>query len=184
MQKQVTIKRIAMNAIMIAIYVILTLLAIPVGGLKITFEHFPVVLCAVIFGPADAMLVGGLGELLNQMMTFGFTPTTMLWILPIIVRGFIVGFGGKLLKKEISISAIIGERVPVIFMIACIFSGVIASLLNTFALYVDSRMFGYYSFAMVFGSLAVRILLGVLTSIGIGIAIKPIIHALRHARLI
>ena len=35
-----------------------------------------VILCAIVFGPVDAAIVGGVAELLNQMLTFGFTPTT------------------------------------------------------------------------------------------------------------
>ena len=184
MQNKIGIKRLAINAVMVAVYVALTWLVIPIGGLKITFEHFPVVLCAILFGPVDAMLVGGVGELINQMMTFGITPTTLLWILPIVVRGLVVGFGTKVMKNELSLTAIVNKKIPTMFMIVCVLSGIIASLLNTLALYVDSKMFGYYTFAMVFGALAVRILLSVLTSIVIGIAIKPIIIALRKSRLI
>ena len=184
MQNRTTVKRLAINAVMVAVYVALTWLVIPIGGLKITFEHFPVVLCAVLFGPVDAMLVGGVGELINQLMTFGLTPTTVLWILPIIVRGFLVGVGAKVLKNEMNLSAIVSKKYPIVFMLVCVGSGIISSLLNTLALYVDSRMFGYYSFAMVFGALAVRILLSVLTSVVIGIAVKPIIIALRKSRLL
>ena len=184
MQNKTKIKRLAINAVLVAVYVALTWLVIPIGGLKITFEHFPVVLCAVLFGPIDAMLVGGVGELINQMMTFGITPTTLLWILPIVVRGLVIGFGTKVMKNELSLTAIVNKKIPTTFMIVCVLSGIIASLLNTLALYVDSRMFGYYSFAMVFGALAVRILLSVLTSVVIGIAVKPIIIALRKSRLL
>ena len=168
--------RLAINAVMIAVYIVLSLFAIPIGGLKITFEHFPVVLCAIIFGPIDAMLVGGIGEFINQMTTFGFTPTTVLWILPIVVRGLCMGLGKN------SMETIIQKKVPVVFVMVCVGSGLISSLLNTVALYVDSKLFGYYSFALVFGALSVRLLLSVLTSIII--SIKPILHALKHDRLV
>ena len=182
MQKNIV--RIATNAVLIAVYVVLSMLAIPIGGLKVTFEHFPVVLCAVVFGPIDAILVGGIGELINQLTSFGITPTTVLWILPIVSRGLIVGICSRTIKGHMTPTAIVNKHIPTIFLAVCIFSGVISSMLNTLALYVDSKMFGYYSFAMVFGALAVRILLSVITSIVIGIAIKPILHALRHANLI
>jgi ECF transporter S component (folate family) len=177
------IKRIALNAVMIAVYVVLSMLVIPMGGLKITFEHFPVVLCAILFGPVDAILVGFAGELFNQLWSFGMTPTTLLWILPIVSRGLIVGVCAKVCKKSMSKSVIVEHTVPIFFYVVCILSGVISSLFNTFALYVDSKMFGYYSYAMVFGALAVRILLSIVTSIVIGIAIKPILHAIKHTNL-
>lgn len=184
MLKQNKTKRFAVNAVFIALYVVLSLLVIPMGGLKITFEHFPVVMCAVLLGPIDAMFVGGLGELINQITSFGITPTTVLWILPIVFRGLVVGGCAKVFKERMAVPAIVSKKIPMLFLVVCVVSGVFSSCLNTFALYVDSKLFGYYSFAMVFGALAVRILLSVATSIVIGIAIKPVLHALQRAHLI
>ena len=141
-------------------------------------------LCAVIYGPLDAIFVGGIGELINQMTTFGLTPTTLLWILPIVCRGLCVGMCKKILVKYMNPTQIIQQKVPLVFVVVCVCSGVFSSMLNTLALYVDSKMFGYYSFALVFGALAVRILLSVLTSIIICCAIKPILHALKHAHFV
>lgn len=176
MEKQMRTKRYALLAVMIAVYVVLSMLVIPLGGLKLTFEHFPVVLCAVLYGPVDAMLVGGIGELLNQITAFGVTPTTVLWVLPIVVRGLLMGLIGKRWRKS--------RTLPITFFAACMITGICASLLNTLALYVDSKLFGYYTFALVFGVLAVRVLLSMLTSIVIGLATKPVLHALHHAHLI
>ena len=186
MSKQVAVKRMVMNAAMVAVYVVLSLpfLVISVGGIKVTFEHFPVVLCGILFGPVDAMIVGGIGEFINQITSFGLTPTTLLWILPIVVRGLVVGLCAKCFKKYMGLKAIVQRKVPVLFFLICIVSGIISSLFNTFALYVDSKLYGYYTFAMVFGALAVRILLSAVTSIVIAIAIKPILHALRHENFI
>lgn len=186
MSKQLAVKRMAMNAAMVAVYVVLSLpfLTISIGGIKITFEHFPVVLCGVLFGPVDAMIVGGIGEFINQITSFGFTPTTILWILPIVVRGLIVGLCAKFFKKYMSLTAIVQKQVPVLFLLVCIVSGIISSLFNTLALYVDSKLFGYYTFAMVFGALAVRILLSVVTSIVIAVAIRPILRAFQHENFI
>lgn len=185
MQKnQMTATRITMNAVMIGVYIALSYAAIPVGGgLKITFEHFPVVLSAVLFGPVDAILVGGIGELINQLFTFGLTPTTALWILPIVFRGLILGLGAKLLKKQMSSFAICKKQVPIVFLLVCVISGILSSGLNTLALYVDSKMFGYYTYAMVFGALLMRIFLSCITSVIIGIGTKAVLHALHRAHL-
>lgn len=178
MEKQMKTKRCALMAVLIAVYVVLSmpLMVINIGGLKLTFEHFPVVLCAVLYGPVEAMLVGGIGELLNQITTFGITPTTVLWVLPIVVRGLLMGLIGKSWRKS--------RTLPATFFVVCMITGICASLLNTLALYVDSKLFGYYTFALVFGVLTVRILLSVLTSIVIGIATKSVLRALHHAHLI
>lgn len=182
MQKRMAVNRMVLNAAMIAVYVVLSMpfMVISVGGLKITFEHFPVVLSAVVLGPVDAMFIGGIGELINQLTSFGFTPTTLLWILPIVIRGGFLGLCGKVLKKEMSRQAILRSKVPIIFLIVCVLSGLISSIFNTLALYVDSKMFGYYTFALVFGALTVRLLLSVITSVLIVFATKPILHAIKH----
>ena len=77
-KSKLSIRRMAINAVMIAIYVILsTYFTIPLGGLKITIEALPVILCALLFGPVDGAIVGGLAEFMNQLLTFGITPTTV-----------------------------------------------------------------------------------------------------------
>lgn len=183
-ENQKKTRRIVMNAVMIGVYIALTFLTISMGGLKITFEHFPVVLSAVVFGPVDAMLVGGIGELLNQLFTFGLTPTTALWILPIVFRGAALGLCARLLKKQMSASVICAKPVPVVFLIICVISGIFSSCLNTVAFYVDSKMFGYYSYALVFGAFLTRILLSAITSVIIVIGTKAVLYALNKEHLI
>ena len=46
--KEITAKRLAMDAVLIALYVALSMLAIVLGGFKLTFEHLPVIICAVM----------------------------------------------------------------------------------------------------------------------------------------
>ena len=184
-KKQMTIKRLVLGAMLIAIYVVLSMpmLAVQVGGgLKFTFEHFPVILSAALFGPIDAILVGGLGELINQLTTFGLTPTTALWILPIVFRGAFLGVMRNIFPRQIGQSAIVQKSIPVLFIVTCIVSGIFSSLLNTLALYVDSKLFGYYTYAMVFGVLLIRIISSVITSILMGLAAKPVIVAVSRAQ--
>lgn len=183
-KKKKSVLLLVTNAVSIAIYIVLSFLAIQVGSFKVTFEHLPVVLSGVLFGPASGMLVGGIGELINQLLTFGITPTTILWILPIVFRGLVVGLLAKMCKKQMSAQSILEKKIPLFFVAVCMVSGVGSSLLNTVALYVDSKLFGYYSYALVFGALLVRIVLSICTSIVIGVATKPVLYALKRARLI
>ncbi len=187
MQKKRTfVKRLVLNAFMTALYLTLaTLLVIPLGGLKITIEALPIIIVAVLFGPVDAAIVGLLGEFMNQMLTFGFTPTTALWVLPSVVRGLMVGLCLLPLKKE---GHLLTEKPKpshlVVFFAVNLVAAIVVSLLNTLTLYVDSKMFGYYSYAMVFGSLVVRIVLGAATSVALSMITLPIIAALKRARLV
>ena len=177
-------KRMALNAVMVALYIALSTLAIPLGGLKLTVEHLPVIITAVLFGPLDALLVGGLGELINQMLTFGFTPTTILWMSPAMFRGLSMGLCAKFLGKYVGLNAVIEKKLPVAFLVTCIISGLICSLLNTFTLYVDSKMFGYYSYAMVFGVLWIRLATSAVSSVLMAVVAKPVAIALRKAKII
>ena len=182
--KEITAKRLAMDAVLIALYVALSMLAIVLGGFKLTFEHLPVIICAVKFGPVDAMLVGGLGELINQMLTFGFTPTTILWMAPAIFCGLATGLGAKLSGDNLGLNALLNRKVPVAFFALCVVVALGCSLINTFTLYVDSKMFGYYSYAMVFGVLWLRLATGAISSVLMAVASKTVVLALKKSKLI
>lgn len=183
-QSRFTPKRLALDAVMVALYVALSMLAIPVGGLKLTFEHLPIIICAMVFGPVDALIVGAMGELMNQMLTYGFTPTTILWMTPAMFRGLSMGLGAKLLPKKMGLDALLEQKLPVFYVVFCVISGLLCSCLNTFTLYVDSKMFGYYSFAMVFGVFWVRMAASAVSSVLMAAAAKPVAGALRKARII
>ena len=179
-----TVKRLAMDGLLVAMTLVVAMLKIQIGGLKLTFEALPTILCAVIFGPVDAMIVGGLGELLDQLTSFGLTPTTVLWILPAVSRGLFVGLCVKAMNKRLSADTLTKTKHSVLFVIVCIISAIIVSCINTVALYVDSKMFGYYSYAMVFGVFGVRIITGVISSAIMAIAAIPIVAALKKTKFI
>lgn len=180
-QNRFSARRITLNGVCIALYVVLsTFLSITVGGLKLTFEHLPVILCSVLYGPVDGLIVGALGELINQMLTFGFTPTTILWMLPAIFRGVSIGLCAKLMGEKLGLN----KSFPLTFIAVCIVSGLICSLINTFAFYVDSKMFGYYSYAAVFGVLGIRLAGSALSSIVMALVTKPVINGMTRARII
>ena len=184
-KKHFSVKRMALNAVMVALYIVIsTFFAINLGPLKITFEALPVILCAIAFGPVDAILVGFLGEFINQMLTFGFTPTTLLWVLPIVVRAAIIGLAVVLMKKKLGVEALSGAKNSVILVVVSVIAGIVHSSINTVAFYVDSTMFGYYSYALVFGSFWLRIIAGVISSVVMTVVVLPLITALKRAKII
>ena len=177
-------KKMAVSAMLAALYFALSMLAVPVGGLKLTFEHLPVIIAALMFGPVDALIVGALGELANQMMTYGITATTILWMTPAMFRGLSMGLCAKLLSGYVGTNAVIEKKLPVGFLVTCVVSGLICSLLNTFTLYVDSKMYGYYSYAMVFGVLWIRLVASAVSSIVMAVVAKPVLTAMRKAKIV
>ena len=180
-------KRLVINAVLIAIYVILRFLNISFGDtFRFTLASFSVIICALLFGPVDGLIVGLLGEFLAQILgPYGLTPTTLLWCIGETVRGGTLGLCGMLFLKKWLVSAerINGKKIAVL-LICCVVTGVLASLGQTFALFVDSKMMGYYSYAMVFGAMIWRVIVYIVLSVIFGCLSLPIIKALRKAKLV
>ena len=182
-----SVKHLVMDAVLVALYVVLGFVKIPIGNmLRINFASFAVVICAVTFSPIDGLAVGFLGEFLSQILgPYGLTPTTLLWALPEGVRGLLLGLAMLLLaKKGFTPSNLQKSKSIFWYLAVCVVAGLVASLLNTLALYVDSKMFGYYNYYMVFGVLAVRLGIAVVMSVAFGSIALPVASALQRNKII
>ena len=180
-------RRLALDAMLIALYVLLGFLKIPIGNiLRINLASFAVVVCAVAFSPIDGLVVGFMGEFLSQVLgPYGMTPTTALWALPEAARGLTLGICVMFFfKKQLLTGKLPQAKATIWFLIACILTGILASLLNTFALYVDSKMFDYYNYYMVFGILLTRLSMAVVMSGAFGYVSLHIVTALRRNKII
>ena len=152
-------KKTATDAMLAAVCAVLGYVALDLGTVKITFESLPVIFAALMFGPADGMLVGGVGTFIYQILRYGFSPTTALWILPYVISGFVTGFYAKKHNftnsvKEIRLIIITAELIILVF--------------NTLAIYVDSKVFGYYSVPYVWGKIGIRLVICVVKSVAFG----------------
>lgn len=140
-------RRLCLNAVLAAMCAVLGAISLDFGNLKLTFESFPVLIAALLFGPLDAVLVGGIGTFLYQVLRYGITVTTPLWIMPYMLCGLFVGLyakkqGFSLNKRQLWLAVFTGS--------------ILIFLLNTFVLYVDSKVYGYYSFVYIFGTIIPR----------------------------
>ena len=90
-------KRIVINGLCAALYVVLsTFLSLSLGPIKLSIDGLPVLLAALLFGPADGLTVGLLGGFLGQLLgPYGVSATTPLWMLPVGALGLIVGLYAK-----------------------------------------------------------------------------------------
>ena len=157
-------KRLVTNAMLIAMYVVLSLVAtINLGNMKFTLDSLPILVGAALFGPVDGMLIGLLGSFTNQMLTYGFGPTTILWVIPAAVRGLLVGLFAKHCNFNMSFKQT---------QFITISSALVVTALNTLMMYIDSKIYGYYSFAYVFGGILPRVIAGVIIAFVFG-AILP-----------
>ena len=185
MQKnRFTAKRIALNAVMAAVFVALSLVSFIIAGVKVTLEGLPVVICAILYGPVDAAIVGGLGKFINQMLTFGMTPTTVLWILPAVVQGLVTGIGVVVLRKLLRDHRFENKGYFLGVLAVCAVGGMLAAVLNTLAYYVDSKMFGYYDYFLVLGVFWIRLVINAGFGILMGNVAMSITHVLKRAKLI
>ena len=67
-----TTKKLCYIALLVAVYVLLSMtFTIKTGNLEITFKSLPVVVAALLFGPAAGGLTALLGEFLCQVMMYG-----------------------------------------------------------------------------------------------------------------
>lgn len=139
------IRRIAFDAILAAVYYALTTLTIVTPSIKITFASLALVTAALLFGPLDAMAVALVGEFLYQVILFGVTATTPIWLLPPVLHALCLGLCALLLGKEKPLV----ERTVLCFA-ACMVCGVLNAVFNTAALFADSKIYGYYNFRMIF----------------------------------
>lgn len=150
---------------LIALYCILAILSFKLYSIKVTFQAFPVLLSAIIFGPIDGMIVGGVGEFIFQAFFsgYGLTITTPLWILPHLVSGLIVGIIAKKVKKTFFNLSFIAS-----------ISAIIVTLLNIFALYVDAKLFNYT--VLLFATLPLKLLIGILEAILFSLILPKLIE--------
>lgn len=164
-------KRIACDAMLCAMYVALSFVSINLPNMKLTVDSLPILVAAALLGPIDGLVVGLLGSFLNQMLTYGFTVTTLLWILPAGVRGLMVGHYAKAKNFDMTL-----EQTALI----TILSALVVTALNTLVMFIDSKIFGYYSWAYVFGAVVPRIIAGILTASAFAALLPPIVNTLRE----
>ena len=167
-----TTKKLCYIALLVAVYVLLSMtFTIKTGNLEITFKSLPVVVAALLFGPAAGGLTALLGEFLCQVMMYGLMP---------VVRGLVIGCAAKFFWK----SGRLLESRPVTCYAVCLVGSFATSCVTTVCLWLDSLIYDYYSFAFVFGSALIRfgkdiVIVAIVTTIVI-----PLMKLLRRGGLV
>ena len=170
------LRRLTIIAMLVAMNVVLSILTpVKLNNFKFTFEAFPILVGAMLYGPLEGLAVGGLGSFIYQMFFsgYGITPTIPLWILPHAASGLLVGLLAKAKKFKLS-----STQASIIAAI----SALLVTALNTLALYVDSKMFGYYSKKLVFASIPFKIIAGIVLAIIYGILIPQILKRVENIK--
>lgn len=175
------IQFLTLSAIMAAVYVGLDFLAVsisaPLGGsMKISLSGLPILIVSIFAGPIWGGACGFVGALVGQMVSYGFTPMTLLWVLPAVVRGVSAGLLFKAFKKST-------KPLPLV-IITCI-SSVLVTIFNTVAKLVDFAVYGAYypgapqSYAAVLWEVPQRLIAGIITAIILSLMLPTIIEAIK-----
>lgn len=169
-KKGFTVRQIAFDAMLAAMFFALSFVSLRLGGQKISISGLPVLMGALLFGPLHGFLIGLVGSFLEQMVTFGLTATTILWCLPVAIRGLLVGLYAKWRKFDLGQ----WELIVVIALTALVLTA-----LNTAVMYIDAVIYGYYSYAYVFGALVSRIIVGILTGVVFALVLPPLLKPIK-----
>ena len=160
-------------AMLTAVYVVLNFAGtVRLGWINISVASLPVIVGAMLYGPVGGLLVGLLGAFMGQLLTYGVTATTILWILPQAARGLLVGVYAKHCGYKFSSGQL---------TLALIGTALVVTALNTGAMYIDSVIYNYYSYAYVFGGLVVRIISGAATAVLMVFVAPPVVNLLNRS---
>ena len=164
-------RQLAVDAMLCAVCAVLGYVALDMGSVKITFESLPILLGALLFGPVDGMLIGGVGTLLYQLIRYGVTATTPLWIAPYVVCGLLTGAWAR--RRWFAL----GRRETVVLVVL---AELAVTALNTAALYVDSKLYGYWFPGFILGALALRLVICVVKAVAFGLILPGVVETVRR----
>ena len=161
-------KQLTLDAMLAAMCAVLGYAALDMGNIKITFESLPILLGAMLFGPVDGMLIGGVGTLIYQLLRYGIAMMTPLWILPYVLCGLIVGYWAQ--KKSFSLGN--GER-----FVLVVLAELVVTVLNTGVLYLDSKLMGYWFPGFISGMLALRLVVCIVKAVVFALVLPSLVQA-------
>ena len=165
-------KQLTTDAILAAMCAVLGMISLDFGNLKITFESLPIIIGALLFGPIDGFAIGGIGALVYQLLRYGISVTTVLWILPYALCGLVVGAYAKKNGFELS-------QKKLCFIIVA--SELMVTLLNTGVMYIDSKIYGYYVFAYIFGTFIIRIVISIAKALVFTAVLSSLMKPIKNA---
>ena len=164
-------KQMALDAMLMAMCAVLGYLSVDLGNIKITFESVPIIMAALLFGAADGFAVGALGTLIYQLLRYGISVTTPLWMLPYALCGLLMGRYAE--RRSFALS-------PKQLMFIIIANELLITVLNTGVMYVDSKIYGYYSFVYIFGTVIIRFVICIVKAAVYAVLIPKLIRSIRE----
>lgn len=171
------VRRMCYAALLAAMYLPLSLYAaVQVGNVRISFGSLPVVISALLFGPLDAVAVALVGEFFKQILTYGVTYTTVLYLIPPAARGLVAGLGALAALRR---GQRLEERRAVCYAV-CVAAALCTTAGNTLVNWLDSVLMGYYFPGLILGDLVWRLIVGVINAVLMASLAMPLVKTLRR----
>ena len=176
-----TISRICGDGMLLAMYIVLSTLTVRLTpNLQIAFTGLTIIMAVVLYGLPDAILIAVLGSFIGQARgAYGLSITTPLWMVPPILRAVVFGIAYEIfLKKGIKL-----EDKKVLFIVFAIIAGLVTTIANTGAIFLDAMIFEYPVSMAVVESIF-RFVSSIHSSVFIAVVTLPITYALKNANLV
>jgi len=168
--KKFTVQQLTVDALLAAMCAVLGFVAIDMQSIKLTFEGFPVIVGALLFGPLDGALIGFVGTFVYQILRFGWDATTLLWVAPYVISGLFLGLVAKHYKFDMS-------KKQVLFWV--ILNELLTCGMNTVGIYIGSHIQGWYHPGVVLGMLLPRIGIALAKGVAYGVILPLLLDPLR-----
>lgn len=168
--KKITTRKIAVDGMLSALcFVLATFCSFNLSNsMRFTLDAFPIILAALLYGPVDGMIVGGVGTFFYQIYTYGLSSTTLMWIAPALIRGGLLGLYAMLRKYDM-------KRWEI--LVAVIISSLIVTAVNTLVIYLDGIIWGYQTAVLVM--LPYRILTSLIVAVIYGLLVPDVVYRLK-----
>ena len=177
--KKLTILNLSICAVSIALHIVLEVFCtIRIGNdLKITLSALPFIITAFLCGPLEGMITGAVGAFLSQLLTFGVTATTPLWILPYAVQGLLSGIIYRYAFKQ---------KVKLVPMGVSVFaSGIVSVVLTWCASWLDGVViYKYMILEALIALIPIRLLVWAAVSAVYTAVSYPVVKALLKSKII
>ena len=169
-----TVRQLTMCALLAAMVAVLAAVSVTTNAFKVTFESFPIYIAGFLLGPECGLIVGTLGSFIYQILMFGVSATTVLWILPYSILGLVCGLYARKNNYDLSAKQ---------YLLVTMLCELMVTVLNTGTIYVDSHIYGYYTPALIVGALGLRLIICLCKGLVFGGLMPKLISTVRKAAL-
>lgn len=177
MRNKYRVYRLAIDSLMASMYFVLTFIKIDAGIYRISLGAILPIFVCLVFPFIDSFAICFIGIFLEQLF-FGLTPTTVLWMLPPLLRPLMISPVTHHFRKKNENM----EDHKVISLLIVIFSSICVSFSNTGVTYLDSMIMDY-PYAAAIPRLVFQTLITLSLAIVFTLILFPVIKILRRNNL-